>query len=202
MATLQIVRPASPARWKSSSSCTGKPRSKVPHPSQPPNLAARDALIEQHIGWARDLAAKVAGKLPTWFLPEDLEGAAAIALLESAAKYDASRGIPFRAYAILHVQGACYSAARRNEYRERAHEELPEEEQALPVSQKSDTAALPPEVWQLPPDQFRIIQLCYLHDLTVEAAAVRMGISASRASQYHRTALAALRGMMTAGKAA
>lgn len=190
MATAQTGPHASTAR------CTTYSRSTTRRRRSPSSLQKRDALIELHIGWAREVAAKVASKLPTWFHSDDLEGAAAIALLQSAAKYDPSRGIPFRAYAILHVQGACYSAARRNEYRERAHEELPEEAADQAADTSVERGELPAAVWQLPPDQFRVIQLCYLHGLTVEAAAERMRISASKASSHHRAALAALRDLM------
>jgi len=134
----------------------------------------------------------VAAHLPTWFHADDLMGLAAIALLNAAAKYDAGRGVPFRAYARLAVEGACYSAARRNEYRERAHAELPEEA-AREESPKARNRALPAAVWDLPPDQYRVIELCYLHDLTVEAAAARMRISPSKASQFHRAALQSLK---------
>jgi len=187
MAAMQTVPHASTARWKNSSCCTAR-RSK---------LADRDALIEKHIVWARRVAAKVASKLPTWFTADDMTGPAAIALLDAASKYDPGRGVPFRAYAIRSVEGACYSAVRRNEYRERAHGELGEETADVQQVAVRHTG-LPSAVWLLPPDQFRMIELCYLHDLTVEAAALRMGISPSKASQHHRAALEALRGLIGA----
>lgn len=161
----------------------------------------RDALVEQHIEWARNVATKVASRLPTWFTPEDLTGPASIALLDAATKFDPSRKIPFRAYAIRQVEGACYSAARRNEYRERAHHELTDEiAESQTAHQPAGSASLPEQVWQLPPEQFRVVQLVYSHELTVEAAASRMGISPSKASQHHRAALQTLRELM--GKAA
>lgn len=138
----------------------------------------------------------MAAKLPTWFLADDLIGPASLALLDAASKFDPARGVPFRAFARLSVEGACYSAARRNEYRERAHDELTDDASG-PTPQVSTAAgSLPPQVWQLPPDQFRVIQLCYQFDLTVERAAARMHISPSKASQHHRAALANLRGLL------
>ena len=158
--------------------------------------AKRDALVEQHIEWARSVAVKVASRLPTWFTAEDLTGPASIALLDAATKFDSARGIPFRAFAIRQVEGACYSAARRNEYRERAHGELTEDISDSQTARPAASTALPRQVWLLPPEQFRVITLCYEHELTVEKAAERMGISPSKASQYHRAALQALRGIM------
>lgn len=161
----------------------------------------RDALVAEHIDWARDVAAKVAKKLPTWWHADDLIGAASIALLQAASKYDASTGVPFRAYAILSVRGACFSAARRNEYKERAHAELTDDiADNLSAKDTPGRGSLPAQVWQLPPDQFRTVQLIYSHELTVEQAAERMGISTTKVSQHHRAALEALRGLM--GKAA
>jgi RNA polymerase sigma factor (sigma-70 family) len=158
-------------------------------------------LVEQHIEWARAIAVKVASRLPTWWHADDLVGPASIALLDAATKFDKSRGIPFRAYAIRQVEGACYSAARRNEYRERAHNELTEDiADSQTARPPAGNANLPAQVWQLPPDQFRVVQLVYSHELTVEKAAERMGISPSKASQHHRAALQTLRGLM--GKAA
>lgn len=171
-------------------------------------LAARDRLIEQHIVWARRIAAKVAGSLPTWFTVDDLIGPAELALVETAAEYDPSRGIPFRAYAIRRIEGACLDSARRNEYRERAHGELTEEIQVIaetepetPFSRAPYLPNLKPGLvweyaWRLPIEQFRVIYLVYDHDLTVEQAAERMSISPSRASQHHTAALRKLKEMI------
>ncbi len=38
--------------------------------------------------------------------------------------YDASKGVPYRAYAYLAIQGAVLMSCRRKEYRESTHEEL------------------------------------------------------------------------------
>jgi predicted transcriptional regulator len=79
----------------------------------------RDALIAEHIDWARRLAEREARKLPRQFTADDLTGPAEAALLDAAAEYDPSRGVPFRAYAVRLIRWRCLDAVRRKEYFER-----------------------------------------------------------------------------------
>lgn len=138
----------------------------------------------------------MASRLPTWWHADDLTGPASLALLSCASKFDASRRIPFRAFARLAVEGACYSAARRSEYRERGHAELSEDDAILVECAGPETGQLPAVVWDLPPEQCRVVSLIYQYDLTLDRAASRMGVTPSRASEYHRRALDNLRGLL------
>ena len=161
-------------------------------------LAERDKLVEQHIFWARCIASKAARTLPTWFTADDLIGPAEAALLELATKYEPKRGIPFRAYASRIIFQRCIGSVRGREYVERSHEEITPELRA-PEAEPAEPGApeqLWDKVWDLPAEQFRVIQLHYQHDLPMEEAARRIGVCPSRASQIHMAALDALRGVV------
>lgn len=169
------------------------------HPSRHPSSTSnqkRDALVEQHVEWARDVAAKVAAKLPTWWTADDLVGPAFLALLEACTRFESERGIPFRAYAIRRVEGACYSAARRNAYRERAHAELPAELPGMAAEPRE--AQLFDRLAELPILEERVMRLCYQDDLTLAEAAERMAISPAQASQLRRAALKKLKERLSA----
>ena len=63
---------------------------------------ARDALIERHLPMARGLAGRYAGRSEA---VEDLEQVAALGLVKAIDRFDPSRGIPFRGYAIPTILG-------------------------------------------------------------------------------------------------
>ena len=183
-------------------------------------LSERNALAEEHWEWARTIAADVSRRLPTWFRAEDLEGAAAIGLLRAASRYDGGRvgaghatAPAFRQYAMQIVRGACYSAVRRKEYKERSHSDLraignpatgmedPAEEanpEQLAARVERD-AAVNTAVAKLSPDLRRLIQRVYYEEATLDELSREFGLCASRMSQLHRRALQMLRGLL-AGK--
>lgn len=100
MAIPAVTTSASPARWSSSSFCTDRSPLDSPSERPPENaFAGRDALITEHVEWARVIARHVARRLPTWFTDDNLTGPAEIALTEAATKYDPSRGVPVRLFA-------------------------------------------------------------------------------------------------------
>lgn len=82
------------------------------------------ALFEQHLAWAEGVALKVRRSLPPSFDVDDLKQEARIGLWRSVEAYDPSRGVPFRAFAMIRVRGAVLMASRRRAYKEATHEEL------------------------------------------------------------------------------
>lgn len=70
--------------------------------------AQTQRLIQEHIPYAKALAAKVRRRagLPRRVEMQELEGWALLGLTEAAQRFDASRGIPFGAYAQRRIVGA------------------------------------------------------------------------------------------------
>jgi len=73
---------------------------------------ARDELLLQHYELARRIAYRMYHRLPQLLEPEDLVSAAVMGLFESIDRYDASRGVPFEAFAKHRMQGAIMDALR------------------------------------------------------------------------------------------
>lgn len=75
---------------------------------------ARDALIVSHLWLVRHIIGKVAARLPAGVDVDNLESAGVLGLVESAQRFDASRGVEFKAFATLRIRGAIIDEARRN----------------------------------------------------------------------------------------
>lgn len=161
--------------------------------------AERDALIVEHLDWARAIARQVAGMLPTWFTAEDLTGPAEIALVKTAEQYDPGRGIPFRPFAQRRIYGACFDSIRRREYQEHGHLQIEDviviagapgpEQQAISGQQRGVWAI----VQRLPSRHAVVILAVYGGGMTLESLAEMVGVRASRLSQIHREALRMLK---------
>ena len=76
----------------------------------------RDALIRAHTGLARNLALRLAGRVPSCVDLDDLIGAGVLGLIDAADRFDASRAIPFEAYARTRIQGAILDALRAEDH--------------------------------------------------------------------------------------
>src|SRR5256885_12114875 len=76
----------------------------------------RDALIRAHRGLARNLALRLAGRLPSSVDLDDLIGAGVLGLIDAVDRFDASRAIPFEAYARTRIQGAILDALRAEDH--------------------------------------------------------------------------------------
>lgn len=147
----------------------------------------------------------MAARLPTWFLAEDLEGPAAIALVKAASRYDAAVGTTFRQFARQTVIGACYDAARRREYKERGHMQMEEQGHAAydPRPSAEDLVIADQEaartrqrvaagMAQLPARHRLAIERIYFDGMSLEEAAPEFGVGSSRLCQIHREALGML----------
>ena len=76
----------------------------------------RDALIRAHTGLARNLALRLAGRVPSSVDIDDLIGAGLLGLIDAVDRFDASRSIPFEAYARTRIQGAILDALRAEDH--------------------------------------------------------------------------------------
>jgi RNA polymerase sigma factor FliA len=76
----------------------------------------RDALIRTHTGLARNLALRLAGRVPSCVDLDDLIGAGVLGLIDAVDRFDASRAIPFEAYARTRIQGAILDALRAEDH--------------------------------------------------------------------------------------
>jgi len=76
----------------------------------------RDAFIRTHIGLARDLALRFAGRVPASVDLDDLIGAGVLGLIDAVDRFDASRAIPFEAYARTRIHGAILDAMRAEDH--------------------------------------------------------------------------------------
>lgn len=69
--------------------------------------------IGPHLAYARLLARQACRSLPDGVEESDLEAAAMVALFEAAQRFDASRGVPFRAFAKHRIRGAILDRVRQ-----------------------------------------------------------------------------------------
>ncbi len=76
--------------------------------------SARDELILNHLWLVRHLVGKLAARLPPGVDVDNLESAGLLGLVEAAQRFDASRGVDFKAFAALRIRGAMIDEARRN----------------------------------------------------------------------------------------
>lgn len=75
---------------------------------------ARDALVVDHLWLVRHIIGKVAARLPAGVDVENLESAGVLGLVEASQRFDATRGVDFKAFAALRIRGAIIDEARRN----------------------------------------------------------------------------------------
>jgi RNA polymerase sigma factor for flagellar operon FliA len=76
-------------------------------------MGSVDALVTEHMGWARGLARKRASRHPAIDLDEMI-GEALVALVEAAKRYDPDRG-DFKSFAARRINGAMLDRARRDD---------------------------------------------------------------------------------------
>jgi RNA polymerase sigma factor for flagellar operon FliA len=78
------------------------------------------ALVEAHLPIVRHVLAGVAAHFPRHADREELAQAASLGLVEAAARYDDSRGVPFDRWAALRIRGAILDAVRALDFAPRA----------------------------------------------------------------------------------
>src|SRR5688572_2253246 len=86
-------------------------------PVTPPAPAAepaneRDRLVMEHVGLVKTLAQRLAQRLPSQVEISDLISVGVIGLIDAAARYKPTLGVPFDAFARRRVQGAMLDSLR------------------------------------------------------------------------------------------
>jgi RNA polymerase sigma factor FliA len=71
-----------------------------------------NCVIENHLGLVRVVARRIAKQIGERIDIEDLEQEGMLGLMDAAAKYDESLGVPFSAYATLRIRGAIIDSIR------------------------------------------------------------------------------------------
>ena len=87
---------------------------KVAKPTR--SKVAREQRILAHHGLARQMALRMAGRVPACVDLDDLIGAGMLGLLDAVDRFEEQRGIPFEAYARMRIQGAILDALRAEDH--------------------------------------------------------------------------------------
>jgi RNA polymerase sigma factor for flagellar operon FliA len=165
----------------------------------------REERILAHKGLARQMALRMAGRLPSCVDLDDLIGAATLGLLDAVDRFDDTRAIPFEAYARTRIQGAILDALRaedhlsRRDRRKSREADLAEDKlrnrinrspsDAFAVLAMSQShAQLRAAVAALPERNRLILSLYYEQELTYREIGGILGVTESRICQLLRAA--------------
>jgi len=176
-----------------------RPKIQPPAKEELPDLERRNALVLEHLDWARTIARAVAGRLPSWVAADDLIGPAEIALVQAAERYDPVRNDSFRGYAERRIRGACYDSVRRRNYPV-ATPAVAEQADPHPDPEEQMRATEMLRVWQvvdrLPPRHRLLIRCLYIDGVSLAEQSAHCTVGCARLSQIHREALVMLRGLL------
>ncbi len=91
-----------------------------PTRAAPPVPSARERMIVQHHKIVRSIATRMALRLPSHVDVDELVNVGMLGLIDAIDRYDAARGVPFRAYAEIRIRGAIVDALRDADWTPRA----------------------------------------------------------------------------------
>ena len=83
-----------------------------PAPTAEPANEVRDRLVMEHVGLVKTLAQRLAQRLPSQVEVSDLISVGVLGLIDAAARYKPTLGVPFDAFARRRVQGAMLDSLR------------------------------------------------------------------------------------------
>lgn len=164
-------------------------------------------LSADDLAWAASVARAYAARVPSHFAVDELIQLAQIQVWMERKKYKPEEhpGVPFRAYAWQAVRGACRMAVRRRRWNEAFSPSVEDvdEPEALAAKcpdelfeQRKAVARVDDAVNALPAKMRKLIELRYSDGLTVREAALKLGITETRATSLHATAIQRLRGKL------
>jgi RNA polymerase sigma factor FliA len=84
----------------------------APRAAVPANTETRDRLVMEHVALVKTMAHRLVQRLPSQVEMNDLVSVGVLGLIDAAARYKASLGVPFDAYARRRVHGAMLDALR------------------------------------------------------------------------------------------
>jgi RNA polymerase sigma factor for flagellar operon FliA len=101
------------------------------------------ALVEAHLPLVRHVLAGVAAHYPRHADREELAQAATLGLVEAAARFDGSRGVPFDRWAALRIRGAIVDAVRALDFAPRTLRSAAREAEVARVSLEGSLGRTP-----------------------------------------------------------
>ena len=158
----------------------------APAVEQPAN-EARDRLVMEHVGLVKTLAQRLAQRLPSQVEISDLISVGVLGLIDAAARYKPTLGVPFDAFARRRVQGAMLDSLRDLDWAPRSLRRLRRDVDAAIASSRRKLGREPEETdiaaeLALSPAEYDKV----LEQLrTLEIGAVRSLDSASEDSLSH-----------------
>jgi RNA polymerase sigma factor FliA len=84
------------------------------------DLDARDRLVMEHVGLVKTVALRLVRRLPVQVEMNDLVGVGVLGLIDAAARYQTSLGVPFDAFARRRVHGAMLDSLRELDWAPRS----------------------------------------------------------------------------------
>ncbi len=174
---------------------------------RPPRSATEiEALVNEHLAYARSIALKAKQKLPPFVELGDLICQANFGLLQAANSYRRETGVPFRAYAKQRIHGAVMDSVRRRNFKHSSTQQLGEYTDGLPamrtdpldlvidtLDQRTVAVRVRAIIGTLPPSDRRIVELRYYAGLNGKQTGAAIGKGESRSSQLHQRTLTLLR---------
>ena len=91
---------------------TARPVTPPAAPAAEPVNEARDRLVMEHVGLVKTLAQRLAQRLPSQVEISDLISVGVLGLIDAAARYKPTLGVPFAAFARRRVQRAMLDSLR------------------------------------------------------------------------------------------
>lgn len=85
-----------------------------------PAPSTREQQIAEHYPLVRTIASRMAQRLPGNVDVDELTHMGTLGLIDAVDRYDASRGVPLRAYAEIRIRGAIVDALRESDWTPRA----------------------------------------------------------------------------------
>jgi len=177
---------------------------------------AHRELVNDNLGFVRALAAKHYPAYADCMEYDDLVGSGLVGLCTAARRFRKNRGARFTTYAHWRVHGAMLDGARRERVLPRLDQfaggefdtDTPVEAAVQAFSPRAesldeeldrrrDSAALKAALGRLPEDKRRLLELHFFHDLSLEEAGRKLGVSKSWASRMMAKALESLKEELT-----
>lgn len=173
-------------------------------------------LVIDHLPFAVNIAGSISKRLPRHVDGHDVRQEACVGLIDAAAKYDARKGVPFKAYARRRIGGAVLDALRKQDHLSRrtrarikaeAAEAIVQPVQLADPGQVPGVLVLPYEyaaagerrrvlaaaIQTLPARLRFVLRAYYFEEKFMHEIGVELGLKTGRVSQLHARALRLLR---------
>ena len=107
------------------------------------NAPALDALIEAYLPLVNRVLDRIAIRLPSHVVVEDLAQTALIGLYKSIVDFDVDRGVPFEGYAYTRIRGAVLDELRANDHLSRSKREKVERIESIVAAWTAEHGEVP-----------------------------------------------------------